>query len=552
VARRLVGDLLGARSWILVAVVLVFGCVLRLWSFDRVWINPDEGIYFSMVTWVDWGRFWSEYTGNAHPPLYYLLLRFMSVVAVDVTFLRSISLVFGCAWIATMFLFARECVGRGAVATLTGLGAALLVAVSDSAIEMSQLIRPYTTQIAAMTYAMYFMVRYLRDPGRKGLPAYATWMILAVLTHYSTLLVLAGVALACLGLLATGTVDREKTRALLSWNAPVLVVSVLCYWFHIRPNLDGSEIALGAMETWLEPFMMDSFVEVWPRFLGVLKSHIQPGFEGPAAVMCLVGLGLAGYRKNGFLVLSTLATLGVAVLASVAHKYPFGESRHSLYLLVVVAPPIAFALAWASTSGWRVAIPALGVMLTLIGFREVVTAEMGSVPGGRARESTLLRIDLVPAREFLRKELGSPGIVLMSVQTYCVLMPELHRERNAMKMSGDGTIGWFRWGSRTAVVMQAWVFRSSRESIGQADNLYTFVQNVDDQLPVLELGRQHKALLLLGEWSTIMPTIERFKDGPPGARALIGLNSFVPGFAALEFDIARYCAIVSEGLQRGR
>lgn len=555
-------DLLGAKSWIPLAVIFVVGCVLRFWSFDRVWINPDEGIYYSMVTWTEWDSFWEEYSNNAHPPLFYLVLRAMSTVTLDVSALRSIALVFGCGWVIAMFLFARECVGRGAVATLTGLIAACLVAISDTGIVMSQLIRPYSMQMALMTFGLYFLVRYIREPRRWLLPAYATLMILATLTHYATLLVIGGVAIACMVLLVSRDLDPRRVRSLLLWNLPLFVVVALCYWFHIRTNLDGSQIAIAAANSWLEPFMMDSLAEAWPLLLGLFSAHIQPGFEGPVAVVFFAGLALAIYRKNLFLFALPLATIAIAVMASAAHKYPFGGSRHSVYLLMVVALPVAFGVASMLAGGRRAATAGSVALVGLLGFHSPVTSMLGSTNFIRETENTLRRSDLEEAHAFIDQEIETPGIVLMSMQTYFGLLPKYHRERNLTRLSRDLVIGWFTWGRRTVVVLQAWTFQMSLQTMHNPDHLYNFIQNVDRQIPQLGLGEDKKALLLLGESSKILPDVLRLKNGPPGVKELVGRTVIVPGFAAhipnppgfaaVEFDAAGYKAIVAEGLKARR
>jgi hypothetical protein len=102
----------------------------------------------------------------------------------------------------------------------------------------------------------------------------------------------------------------------------------------------------------------------------------------------------------------------------------------------------------------------------------------------------------------------------------------------------------------------------SFETMHLPDHLYSFIKNVDRQIPQLGLGKQNKALLILGELSEILPDILRMKDGPPGAKELVGRTVIVPGFAAhipnppgfaaVEFDAAGYKAIVAEGLKTRR
>ena len=55
-------------NWLIALALLVLAVALRLPGMIGWWINPDEGAYFSMVTWKEWEPFWTEVAGHAHTP----------------------------------------------------------------------------------------------------------------------------------------------------------------------------------------------------------------------------------------------------------------------------------------------------------------------------------------------------------------------------------------------------------------------------------------------------------------------------------------------------
>ena len=90
----------GAGALTLVAL----GFVLRARGLSEYWLNPDEGIYYSSLTAGSFGDFWAEVLANAHPPLYYLLLRGVGLLTWDFVWLRGTSLLFGTAAIWLFWL----------------------------------------------------------------------------------------------------------------------------------------------------------------------------------------------------------------------------------------------------------------------------------------------------------------------------------------------------------------------------------------------------------------------------------------------------------------
>jgi hypothetical protein len=538
-------QLLGTKSWIPLALIFAYGCYARLSGFDAHWINPDEGIYYSMATWENWGQFYAEFSANAHPPLYYVLLKLLAAISPEVWVLRSIALVFGCCCIPATFLFARECVGRNRMATLTGLFAAFLVAISYTAIEMSQLIRPYTMQIACLTFALYYLVRFLRVGGRRTLALYATLMIGALLMHYGTMLAFAGVGLALVVLAVCRQLAAEKVRPLVIWNLPVLTVTVAEYLWHIQPKLEGSKLVNDSLQGWLNPFMIHGASDVVPRLLGMLSSAFLYTYEGPVAIALVAGLAVAFARRNFHVALFTTSILAVAIVASAAQKYPLGCSRHSLYLAGIVAPPIAFAIAWGIARGLRTAIVTVAVVAALLVFRDQVSNALGSPDLYRDPENPLLRSHYAKAKKvFVR---NTPGFTLMSVQTYYQFMPEYHRERQSARRSGDGAFRLFRWGQRDMLVYSGWEFNVDVDDAGKPfrHHLHEVIMRIDREMPDLHFGEQTSVMLFVGSWSRLDRKLDLLGDAA-------GRTTNVPGFRAVELNVARYKTNMAKAKKRGR
>ncbi len=167
------------RDWVIGAALVALALSLRMAGLTGFWLNPDEGIYYSSLT-ASFAEFWQELESNAHPPIYYFLLRGMSFFGTDFVWFRSLSLVSGCLVVWGTYLL-----GRSVGGVLTGFMAGFLVEVSTGAIVLSQIIRPYMFLVAVLTFGLYFLGRYVQSRGKRDLWLYSSFMATALLTHYS-------------------------------------------------------------------------------------------------------------------------------------------------------------------------------------------------------------------------------------------------------------------------------------------------------------------------------------------------------------------------------
>ena len=88
---------LARRETLLVGAVVALAALLRLPDLFGWWLNPDEGIYYGVVTRDALGDAWAEAMLISHPPLYLVVLRAVGWLSTDFLALRSVSFVTGCA-----------------------------------------------------------------------------------------------------------------------------------------------------------------------------------------------------------------------------------------------------------------------------------------------------------------------------------------------------------------------------------------------------------------------------------------------------------------------
>ncbi|HSH76840.1 MAG TPA: hypothetical protein VLA09_14220 [Longimicrobiales bacterium] len=153
--------------------IVALGLVVRSMGFDGWWLNPDEGIYFDILRADTTSEFWEGVGWNAHPPLYYLMLRGIGVLTWDFSWFRALSLLSGGAAIYGLWLCGLEIGGRGRSRVVAGALAGLTLALSPAMVVSSQVMRPYALLLALLVFSMLALLRYLRSPRRGALVAYS-------------------------------------------------------------------------------------------------------------------------------------------------------------------------------------------------------------------------------------------------------------------------------------------------------------------------------------------------------------------------------------------
>jgi len=532
-----------ARPALLVTVAVAL--VVRVAGVSAWWLNPDEGIYFSLVTRPAWAGFWSELAANAHPPLHYLMLRAIGALTSDFVWFRALSVVAGVGAVVAVGAAARELAaleladrelaegveGRGtptSAATAAGLIAAAVVALSPMAVVLSQIIRPYMVQLALVAGAVALLLRWSDASGPRTVGAYVTLVVAALLTHYSSVLALAALGLVALYRMATTVTGRRARMGLVAAHVAAVAVFGALYVLHLR-ELAGSDTASDALRGWLSFYLVDSPREAWLAFLGLETTVLGRPFGGVVAVALLGALGLAVVRRAWLPIVLAGSALVVGLAAAAAGVYPMGATRHSVWMLAFTVPAIAWMMSVAVTSGRPRAAVALIGLVCLGAAREPLGDALG-VPDSpwAPPERVLRRADLMEVLDVLDPE-GSPRVLLMDLQTYYLLLPFYHTDRGVADLDDGGSFFHFRYGVRDVVVTRSWL-ATLGEGAAASGDLRALIRRVSRTAPELGLASGGQAVVLVGGWRP--PVVDSLlalggEGGVAGRRIVPGLFAFL-------------------------
>ena len=464
----------------------------------------------------------------------------MGSITTDFLWLRSPALLSGCVALYVFFLVGRELGGTGSRGWLTGLLSALALAISPQAIVLSQVIRPYTLLVALLAGALYSLLRYLRLPSVRLLVGYTICISLAALLHYSAALGLGVFGFLVLADAAQrGPARPEWRRALLVQAIPGLILVGL-YFVHLRDLMNGP-IANDALNGWLAPFMIESPGGVWLGTVGLHSVVVGEAYAASAALLTLFALGYAVWSRAWTPLTVGGTALLIAVVGAVLKLYPFGALRHVSWLLVFVVPVAAWSVALMFTSGRRIQVLSLTLLAGLVLGGERLGSLLGADESPQGFTERILQAGHVVAMAKALDPQAEPRLVFMSAETYSMLSPLYALERQTARMSGDGRLLHFVWGSRDVFVLTSWDFVSRPDQLDLPHHLYPATQKAAKEFPVAPLSDGEPILVLEGG---------RNLGGIPDLVALsgeygsLGTTLSVPGLIALTLDLDAYARVL--------
>lgn len=372
------------RALLLVALAFALGA--RLYVGSRQYVEYDGYWHVFIAGQQELGQAWEEARVNAHPPLYFLLLRLTLRLGPALLAYRLVSIVAGVAAVGLAWVLAAR-LTRSRVAPAL---AAAVMAASQAALVVSLEVRSYMLAVAFQLAALvpWLDVAGLRGPHAPRPAPRAAFALLAsaaVLSHYGSVFVLAACAAAPLLLALLDPAYRQALGARLrtTWPAdlataalPALVTAALML-AHVR----GLDVRFNH----LPEFYFRPGAETIPAFLARTLAATAALFapangRGGGAVLALLAgasvIVLLLHARRGadaltravpaaFLLLMT----GGFALAALRGLYPFGGAlRHQFFLfpfLVLTLVAAADLVMQRLPRRWEPAAAAAGAALVL-------------------------------------------------------------------------------------------------------------------------------------------------------------------------------------------
>ncbi len=383
--------------------VLCLSLLLRTRHIADVGLSFDESCSAKISTFA-WPAMLDAIARDAHPPLYYVVLKAWRAVFGDSqVVLRSLSVVCGLATIVAAYWLMRAAPCDAATGgllsnrerRLAAILAAILIGASALHVSMSLEARPYTLGTLLAVTSAGMLLRALRSPHSwLALGLFALLAVMLSLTHYYGLFTALGELAFAVTVLAgeglrTGWNDRTK-RLAAGITFSVWVVQLA--WVAWLPVFQ-SQRARANTQLWMSSLNWDEFGRVARETLA--GEHAWPSATFGADVLAvgiwahsLLALVLIGGRTGRLFALCA----GVAWLGCILHAFAV---RNILGVRYLILSHVFLLLGWAllisRVEGRAVRIACCAVLLAWSGLgcrqfhvSRAMQARFPGVPGAVA------------------------------------------------------------------------------------------------------------------------------------------------------------------------
>jgi hypothetical protein len=417
-----VDDWLRANVDTIALLAVAIGLVVRLVIARRNFLVPDEALDYVLVNQASPRAAYSASLGNAHPPLFYLLLYYGRLLGTSEFVLRLPSAVAGAVmpWIA--FEWMKRVLGG-----VTGLMGLLFLALSPAIVVVTSEVRPYGFLLLFMAVALYSLERAIQEDSVYWIVLSAIFQCLAILSHYSAVWFTITLGIYALARMRSRRLGNGTVAAWLGSQAGTAAILAWLYVSHIS-RLRGSPMEREAMRTWLSdsyfnlgqdriaPFALTRTAEVFQYLLANDVAGVL------VFLLFIVGLVLLFWnpvplegqgptpRVLGLLLLLPFA---IGCAAAFLRLYPYSGTRHSLYLAI-------FAMSGAGYSITR--LSSRKVWAGLLGSAALLTASaVAADPPEDISAQNQAKVLMDRAKEYLHNSLPEGARIITEYQSYLML-----------------------------------------------------------------------------------------------------------------------------------
>lgn len=330
--------------WIVWAMVIA-GFYLRFQYGQLMSLNGDE----TQIMLPPLLRgLWNVYQGGTlfpYGPFCNFLLHFMTFFGSSEWFFRLPSMIAGALIPYVVYRWLSETVNPAA-----GFAAALFLAFSRNLIHLSAEVRHYMVHTLFVACAMYCLERAFREQSQRWMRWFGVSLLLALLTMYMSIWFTAAIGVYAFIRIVRGELPRNVTIEWLGFQMAAGAICVIAYVTHLS-KLRGSSGEEFARNGWLKESyyhpesqdLFDFLTSATDALFGYVFSEPRVGAWMMAAFV--VGAGLLAARSPGRLrALSLILPLAATASAASMGVYPYGGSRHDVFLGIFVTAGVSVAL----------------------------------------------------------------------------------------------------------------------------------------------------------------------------------------------------------------
>ena len=434
-------DWLEAHSDLAALAVVALGLALRTRAARGTFLNPDEALHYFIANRASWALMYQASLTMAHPPLLFFLLYLWRHVGSSEFVLRLPSVLAGTAFCWVFFKWMTGVFGRAPA--WIGL---IFVTLLPPMVALAAEVRQYELLLLFAVSAAYFLERALAQNSTGFLLASFACLYLAMLSHYSGFLFAAAMGIYSLFRI----LNREASTGLrVTWLAGetgTLGLGLALYVTHIA-HLKNTIMAEEAFDSWLYKSYLHRGQN--PLLFVVVRSFsVFQYISGQRAIgdfmvlffiagIVLLLRGKVSLPKPGPTVRQTAALLilpfAVNCGAALVDAYPYGGTRHSVFLVIFATAGVGLCLARLTQNRLvrGIAVTTL-IVLLCVAFRSIYRPYIAAADQSQAQ--------MHKAIAFVREQISASDPIFVDYESGLLLGHYLCEQR---QISYDGSVPGF-------------------------------------------------------------------------------------------------------------
>jgi hypothetical protein len=419
-------------------VVTLLGFFARLWTASGTFLNPDEALHFRLANQTSLALAYKESLTASHPPLLTIVLYFWRALGASELWLRLPSALAGTAFCWMFYKWLTKAAGD-----LAGFIGLLFVAFLPPIILLSAEVRQYPLLLAFLASALYFLDEAFAKNSAGRMAAFSPCLYFAMLSHYSAFLFAAALGIYVLLRIFTEHPPPKLVSVWAIGQLGALALAAFLYKTHI------SKLGVGESRTVLEGWMSEFFLR---------HSYFDPAHDNPflflvghsfgvfqyffgqlavgdvMALLFVVGVVLL-LRTKSFaehqvssrtLGLFLLLPFAIAAVASLAHVYPYGGTRHVAFLIIPGVAGVSVAIARLAADKWNRGLAIAALIL-------VICIAFGKPRRPRMDRADQSQAQMAAAMKFLQQNLpqdnNASALIFTDYQSDLILGHYLCRQQ---------------------------------------------------------------------------------------------------------------------------
>lgn len=350
------------RSWLsretlfdrrfLAGLLVLAGFAVRLKLAAATFLNADEALHFMAANQDSWKLTYRASLTVSHPPLLIFLLHVWRMFGSSEIILRLPSVVAGAAFGWIFFRWLSLLFGTG-----TGLIGLIFASFLPPMIALSAEVRQYAFLLVFAISALYLLEQALAENSAVKMACSGLCLWLATLSHYSAALLAAALAVYALLRMWKRPPTQAVFRVWLAGEMGELLLGAVLYLIYL------SEFGRNALHGWMgDTYLHNSYFDpqrhhillfVFTRSASVFQYVLGQAVIGDLLFLLFLAATVAVWRTaavgsievpGGQLAALLWLPFVINCGAGLLDLYPYGGTRHSIFLAIFAITGISVAL----------------------------------------------------------------------------------------------------------------------------------------------------------------------------------------------------------------